>query len=256
MVSPVMKEELSELRKRTAFAMSSGVARRGITFIFASSSFFPSSFRSRQHVGVGEGGGHGVDVYAELGELAGELAGHHDQASLGDTVVQSRRDSSHLAGEAAHHHDVALPLLLYHESDDSLGDEEGTLQVDGHDTIPLLLGDVQGPRRERDAGVVDEYVHALVVSRDPVDHLTHLVGLGDVGAIGRALRRDSLIAAIATRRFSSETSLTARTAPSFANAVATARPMPRAAPVTRTTLPSKRLHSESIVHGNADGPEI
>ncbi len=46
MVSPVMKEELSELRKRTAFAMSSGVASRGITFIFASSSFFPSSLRS------------------------------------------------------------------------------------------------------------------------------------------------------------------------------------------------------------------
>jgi hypothetical protein len=84
--------------------------------------------------------------------------------------------------------------LRAHDGDDGARAVPDALHVDGHDAVPLGLGDrVERLRLERgeDRGVVDEHVDASEADDRRVDHGLHRGDVADVGpepqhAVGRA----------------------------------------------------------------------
>jgi hypothetical protein len=132
--------------------------------------------------------------------------------------------------------------LLQHLRELVLHADKRSAQVDVEDAIPFFEFDL-GERRGLvfDARVVErdvEPAERLDSARDP---RLDLLRLDTSQAMIRTSPPASLIASAVCRSASSVRSRMATRAPSVANATAVARPMPLAAPVTKATLPGKRL---------------
>ena len=71
--------------------------------------------------------------------------------------------------------------LLAELADEGLGEKERALEIDVHDLVEVLLGDVPEVGSDFDAGVVDEDVAAAVLGVGLVDKGLGLGNFGDVG---------------------------------------------------------------------------
>src|SRR5690606_16205585 len=120
------------------------------------------------HVGVGHGArGYGVDAHRRVHEFHGHGAGHHVDGGLGHAVgddiggtlqggLGGAVDDIAVAGDEVGH--------------GRLGQPEGRRQVDGHQAVPVVLGDVRQVVHAHDAGDVAQHVELAEVGDGGVDH--------------------------------------------------------------------------------------
>ena len=168
-------------------------------------------------------------VSASIPLLAGRVTAEIGDAECGDVG----RDV----------HDCAASRVA-HSLGDLHGAEERALQVGVDNRVPNLLGDLQGGRPPDDRCVVDEHV-------DPAEALA---GGLDEPAISPTRSRSTdatrawrpcprMPSAVASAPRSSPRYATTTSAPSAAAPIATARPIPLLAPVTRTTFPASFMRT-------------
>ena len=109
-------------------------------------------------------GGAGEHPHAAFGEAIGRIAGHRP-------VLVHRRNVD----------DAAAAALLDHLLGGDLRAEKRALEVDGHDTVILILSGVEDRRPCFDAGVVHHDVEPPEISDRRIDKLLQIRGLADVG---------------------------------------------------------------------------
>src|ERR1700761_5808327 len=130
------------------------------------------------HVGLDEARRDAVDGDVAAAQLARQRARHARHAGLGRGVVG-------LAGVAAGAHDRgdvddAAEALLHHRAHDLARHAEDRLQVGVVHRVPVGVLHAHGEVVARDAGVVDQHVHAAVFLDDAVDQRRHARGVVDV----------------------------------------------------------------------------
>ena len=118
-----------------------------------------------------------VRGHAVAAEVAGEAAGHADDAGLRRAVVRLPGVAAEAGdgGEA----DDAAEALLAHEHGGRLGDVVVAVQVDGDHVTPLILGHVEDHAVAQDAGHVDHDVDAAVGVEGLLDHALAALDRGD-----------------------------------------------------------------------------
>ena len=142
---------------------------------------------------------------------------------------------------------MAPPALLDHVRRADLDGEHRADEVDLQDGFPLVLGLLEDAGRAAgDAGIgVDDVEPAVGLQRE-VDELLHVGGIARVHLHCDGLAAGGVDAGgDRCREWLAALSAAITLAPSAANSMALARPMPEAAPVTMTDLPVKRLHRET-----------
>ena len=111
---------------------------------------------------------HGVDEDAVLGQLQGEDLGHHAEGGLGGAVGRGAR-TRHVLVHARHVDDAAPRALLDHVARGCLCAQEGTVEVGGDDTAPVVVRRVEGRSAQADAATVDHHVQAAQLSDELLD---------------------------------------------------------------------------------------
>jgi len=113
-------------------------------------------------VGGKEGRRDRVDRDALLGPFDGERLGEADEAALGCRVRGDGRQLGRLRHAAEHRRDVDDPartVLFAHHERHALCEEEGRLEVDCEQGIPLLLSHRDGLSSNGGTGVVHWHIH-------------------------------------------------------------------------------------------------
>src|SRR5215216_4064213 len=124
---------------------------------------------------------HRVDPDAVAYHLLGESLGQADHTGLGD-AVRRRGGVALLAPDGGHVHYGAAALLA-HVADDRPATTEDRGEVDRHQRIPFLVGDL--PQRRVapvDPGVVDENIQPSRALQRVLDHGSNVFRARDVGA--------------------------------------------------------------------------
>ena len=128
-----------------------------------------------------DAGGDGVDVDAVGPELEGELAGEGDDAALGRGIGAGAVVAEATAGDRGQVHDLAAALLLHHR-DDRVRAEEGGVEIEGDELLPVGEAQLLGRRlrigdHRAAAHRVDQDVDGAVVARHVGDQLFDLRGI-------------------------------------------------------------------------------
>ena len=203
-------------------------------------------------LGQGDAGGDGVDVDAVGPELEGELAGEGDDAALGRGIGAGAVVAEATAGDRGQVHDLAAALLLHHRND-RVRAEEGGVEVEGDELLPVGEAQLLGRRlrigdHRAAAHRVDQDVDGAVIARR--------VGrpafrpAGDPGHRSArpapcrpTCRPPRLSDGTASSRWPWLLSATITVAPSLTMILAVARPMPLPPAVISATLFLKRIRS-------------
>ena len=187
-----------------------------------------------------QAGSHRVHANARLRRLDGRTAGERHDAGLGGRVVGLPGLGPPAEDRCVVDDDAAAPL--HHVAKRRAGHPEGSGQGDPQDRVPLIVGHVDDVRGAAESRVVDQHVDATQLRDRRVDQTLDLLLLGDVAEeVGRRAPVSFSSSSAASPRRRSWMSLIITVAPSSAQRLATAKPMPvPAAAVTRTVLPSRR----------------
>ena len=190
------------------------------------------------HPRFGEAGGHGVDGHSLAGVLASEGLRQADHPRLGGRVV-GLSEIADLTRHARHVNDPA-PAPVGHLVDEMLGDQEDAGQVCREDLIPGIFGELLETAIAVDGRVVDQDVDGAEVALDFVAHRLDLGLHGHIVGVvtGLATEVADGVANLVGGR-PPVLQLMATSAPAWARAMATARPMPRELPVTNAFLPNR-----------------
>jgi hypothetical protein len=113
-----------------------------------------------------------------------------------------------------------------------LGHEEGAAQVHAHDGVPVVHRHLEQHVVADDAGVVHQERRGAELGGDPLDGRGDLLLVRDVAPTAMACPPAAVISSTVPWQAASSRSTTATLWPSWAKRMATALPMPRAAPVT------------------------
>ena len=130
-------------------------------------------------------GSDAVALDVVLAVLGGNVLGQHLQTALGSSV-----GGNSLTAQLAHHRadvDDLAAALLDHIGNDSLGNDEGSVQVHVNDLTELGSGHLDHRDALDDAGVVDQHVDVADLGGDLLDHLIDGVLVGDVADIAVGL---------------------------------------------------------------------
>jgi hypothetical protein len=100
--------------------------------------------------------------------------------------VHGEADERGLAGDV----DDRAAARRAHQRDHAPAQQVDALHVDGEGEVPIGLGHLLQPARDRDAGVVDEHGRRAERARGHGDYGIDLLGVGHVARIGRHVARE------------------------------------------------------------------
>ncbi len=253
--SPVMKSASADARKTAAAAMSSGVPQR-LSAVSSRMRCWTAGSMTLDHVGADPARADRVHRHLRA-ERERHRLGQTVQTGLGDDVLGEAHRRRVIQPRVRRHvDDRAAPCWLDHDRGDGLRAEIRSFEVDIDGSVPVVFGGLEHALGDHDPGVVDEDVDASESVQGGRDEVRDVGAPRDVG-----LDRDRFAAlrqlwhrrprwALAIR----ETELTTTRAPSAANCSAIARPIPREAPVTIATLPSRCLSVIARTSGTGREP--
>ena len=199
------------------------------------------------------GGRERVDRDVVVVEFGGQAGGEPFQGRLAHAVdgpaaagPAGGRERRVPGGDRGDVHDPA-PALLPHPRHDQLGQVERALHLDVEHELEAARGEFGDRGEVGDGGVADQDVRRAELVGGFCDEALPVLRLGQVGADRhrRAAGRADLLGGLgdgAGERggaVSVVRAATATAAPSAANRRAISAPMPRLAPVTMATLPSR-----------------
>ncbi len=116
-------------------------------------------------------------------EPGGKQLRHHRGGCLGQAVFGTF-DRDHLGahGGDEQHGAVAVALACDHPPGNGLGKKESPAQIDVHDDIEILRGDVEhvAAHRRGNSGIRNEAGDGTEFGLHPVEQCQHVIDVGDV----------------------------------------------------------------------------
>ena len=176
-----------------------------------------------------------------------QAAGHAGDAALGRGVGHGAAEAAGPPALRAESDDPAALALLDHRVAGRTAQEERRLEVDVVLEVPVVLGHlVQAAPATQHGGQVGQHVQVAELVAGPRDERGVARQVAQVGGHGRRGRCPrSRPRPPRVRAWSRSTAITL--APVAENACATALPMPPAAPVTMTPLPSRPAPTLQVI---------